>query len=175
LLRRRPHPRPPCVSSGEEMRCWWRAGRQSCRRRRRQSCRRRQSSRRRFLAGGWGSGPRGGGRHPGREEGRWRSWRRSSVGGAPADDGVAAAHGRRGGALAEDGGGPRGEGAGPSRTTAGRSWRSAGHSWRTAGWSEGWRRSGRTTTLSGKIWQPDGIVSFHARLRIFSRARLVYI
>jgi hypothetical protein len=26
LLRRRPHPRPPCVSSGEVMRCRWRAG-----------------------------------------------------------------------------------------------------------------------------------------------------
>jgi hypothetical protein len=32
---------------------------------------------------------------------------------APADDGAAAVHGRRSGALAEDGGGPRGEGAGP--------------------------------------------------------------
>jgi hypothetical protein len=88
---------------------------------------------------------------------------------------VAAVHGRRGGALAEDGGSPRGEGVGPSRTTAGRSWRSAGHSWRTTGWSEGRRRSGTTAALGGKIWQPDGAVSFRARLRKFSRARLVYI
>jgi hypothetical protein len=113
-------------------------------------------------ARGWGSGPQGGRRHPGREEGRQRSGRRSAVGGAPADDGEAAVHERKGGALAEDGGGPRGEGAGPSWTTAGRSWRSAGHSWRTAGWSEGRWRSGRTVALGGKFWQPDGVISFRA-------------
>jgi hypothetical protein len=148
-------------------------GRRSCRRRRcyrrRRRCyRRRRSSRWWFLAGGWGNGPQGGGRHPGREEGWWRSGRRSSVGGVPADDGKAAVNGRRGGALAEDGGDPRGE-------QAGRSWRSAGHSWRTAGWSEGRRQSGTIVALGWKIWQPDDVVSFRARLRKFSRARLVYI
>jgi hypothetical protein len=66
----------------------------------------------RFLASRWGSGRRGGGRHPGREEGRLRSGRRSLISGATADDSAAAVHRRRGGALAEDGGGPRGEGAG---------------------------------------------------------------
>jgi hypothetical protein len=81
---------------------------------------------------------------------------------APADDGTAAVHRRRGGALAEDGGGPRGEGVGPSRTMVGCSWRSVGHSWRTAGWSEERRHSGRTATLSGKFWQPNGVVSFRA-------------
>jgi hypothetical protein len=89
--------------------------------------------------------------------------RRSSVGGAPADDGAATVHGRRGGAVAEDDGDPRGEGAGPLRTTAGRSWRSVGHSWRTAGWSEGRRRSGRTAALGRKFWQPDDVVSFHVK------------
>jgi hypothetical protein len=142
------------VASGERRSYW---------RRRRRHCRRRRSRRRRFLAGDWRSGPWGGGPHPGREEGWRRSGRRSSVSGAPADDGVAAVHGRRGDTLAKDGGGPRGEGTEPLRTTAGRSWRSAGHSWRTAGSPEGWRRSGRTTTLGGKFWQPDGIVSLRAK------------
>jgi hypothetical protein len=150
-------------------------GRRSCQRRRRRCYRWWRSSQRQLLAGGWGSGPRGGGCHPGREEGRWRLGRRSSVGGAPTDDGAATVHGVSGGALVVDGGGPRGEGAGPLRMTAGRSLRSAGHSWRTAGWSEGRRRSGTTAALSGKIWQPDGVISFRARLRKFSRPRLVHI
>jgi hypothetical protein len=174
-LRRRPHPRPPCVPSSEEMRCRWRVGAAELSAEAAAVLSAGRSSRRRFLAGGWGSGLRGGRHHPGREEGRWPSGRRSLVGGAPADDGAAAVHGRRGGALAEDGGDPRGEGAGPSQTTAGCSWRSVGHSWRTAGWSEGRQLSGMTAALGEKIWQPDGVVSFRARLRKISRACLVYI
>jgi hypothetical protein len=30
------------------------------------------------------------------------------------------------------------------------------------GWPEGRRRSGRTAVLSGKFWQPDGVISFRA-------------
>jgi hypothetical protein len=128
------------------------------------------------VASRWGSGRRGGGRHAGREEGRWRSGRRSSIGGATADDGAAAVHGRRGGALAEDGDGPRGEGAGPSRMTVGRSWTWVGHSWRTAGWSEGRRRSGTTAAFGGKIWQPDSVVSYSRQtLKIFETVSRVYI
>jgi hypothetical protein len=87
--------------------------------------------------GAWSAGRRG-------DRGRRR-------GGGPREKG------RR---LAEDGDGPRGEGAGPSRMTAGRSWTWVGHSWRTAGWLEGRRRSGTTAALRGKIWQPDGVVSY---------------
>jgi hypothetical protein len=50
--------------------------------------------------------------------------------------------------------------AGPSRMTEGRSWKWAGHSWATAGWSEGRRRSETTAAPRGKIWQPDGVISY---------------
>jgi hypothetical protein len=79
----------------------------------------------------------------------------------PTDDGAAAVHGRRGGALAEAGDGPRGEG-------AGRSWRSAGHSWRRAGWLEGRRQSGRTAArLVGNFGSLTASFHFTPRLRKF--------
>jgi hypothetical protein len=91
------------------------------------------------------------------------------------DDSAAVVHGRRGGALAEAGGGPRGEGAGPSRTTVGCSWRLAG----TPGGQRASRRDGggrgRRRHSVGKFGSLTASFRFRARLRKFSRPRLVYI
>jgi hypothetical protein len=97
------------------------------------------------------------------------------VGGAPTDDGTAAVHGIRGGALAEDGGSPRGEGRGPCGQRRGAcggrpgtpgGWRGGR---RGGGGRGGWRRSvGNFGSLT---------VSFHftPRLRKFRERALVYI
>jgi hypothetical protein len=69
-----------------------------------------------------------------------------------------------------------GEGAGPSQMMVGHSWTLVGHSWRTAGCSEGRRRSGTTAALGGKIWQPDGVVSYSRQTsKIFKTVSRVYI
>jgi hypothetical protein len=69
--------------------------------------------------------------------------------------------GRRGGALADDGG---------ALVEVGRALLEDG------GVVEGRRRSGTTASLSGKIWQPDGVVSFSRQTKkIFKTASRVYI